>query len=225
VIAVSRGVAEDLIRAGVPRRLVHTVYNPVVSEQLLEDSKKPCDHPWLNADLIPTILAVGRLEPQKDYATLIRAFSLLEPKHNARLLILGEGSLRTELQALVDTLGLSEQVQLAGFVSNPYAYMSRAAVFAMSSRWEGLPTVLIEALACGTEVVSTDCPSGPSEILEGGKWGLLVPCGSPEALAAAMLKSLREGSIYRKDKSERLAAFSTTTAVDTYLSIFALCAK
>lgn len=223
VIAVSHGVAEDLVRTGVPKKIVHTIYNPVVSEQLLEYSKTPCGHPWLESVSRPTILAVGRLEPQKDYVTLIRAFSLVEPKHKARLLILGEGSLRSELQALVDALGLSEEVQLAGFVDNPHAYMSRAAVFVMSSRWEGLPTVLIEALACGTAVVSTDCPSGPSEILEGGKWGRLVPCGDPDALAAALGEVLSGNSIGCKDVSVRLEAFSVTTSVESYLALLNSC--
>jgi len=223
VIAVSHGVAEDLIRAGVPRSLVHTIYNPVVSEQLLEDSKKPCDHPWLNGDSRPTILAVGRLEPQKDYATLIRAFGLLEPKHDARLLILGEGSLRCELQALIDNLGLAERVQLAGFVNNPYAYMGRASVFAMSSRWEGLPTVLIEALACGAAVVSTDCPSGPSEILQGGKWGSLVPCGDPKALASTLEQKLSRKELEGANALERVAEFSVVASVENYLDLLSSC--
>jgi glycosyltransferase involved in cell wall biosynthesis len=216
VVAVSHGVAEDLIRTGVPEKLIHTIYNPVVSNQLLEDSKKPCGHPWLEGDSRPTILAVGRLEPQKDYVTLIRAFSLVQPKHKARLLILGEGSLRSELQTLVDALGLSEEVQLAGFVDNPHAYMSRAALFVMSSRWEGLPTVLIEALACGAAVVSTDCPSGPAEILEGGKWGSLVPVGNAHALADAISTALRHGRLKAGCHSERAMSFSSARAVTEY---------
>lgn len=219
VIAVSHGVAEDLIQAGVPQELVHTIYNPVVSDRLLEDSKKPCDHPWLNGDSRPTLLAVGRLEPQKDYATLIRVFSLLEPKHNARLLILGEGSLRLELQALIGDLGLAERVQLAGFVNNPYAYMRRAEVFVMSSQWEGLPTVLIEALACGSKVVSTDCPSGPSEILEEGKWGLLVPCRDPAALARSLNKALSQQRSHLRSNSTRASDFSERVACERYLQL------
>jgi glycosyltransferase involved in cell wall biosynthesis len=106
------------------------------------------------------------------------------------LLILGEGAERPALEALVTQLGLDDAVSMPGFVENPYAYMARAALFVLSSRWEGLPTVMIEALCCGLPLVATDCPSGPREILRDGEYGQLVPVGNAPALAQAMLTAL-----------------------------------
>jgi glycosyltransferase involved in cell wall biosynthesis len=221
VVAVSQGVKDDLCRLGVPSSKVAVVYNPIVSAELYDKARQDCPHPWLDSDLL-VVLAVGRLEPAKDFATLIRAFSLLRGT-NARLIILGEGSLRSELSALVGSLGLSESVDMPGFTDNPYAYMSRAAVFAMSSRWEGLPTVLIEALACGAPVVCTDCPSGPSEILEGGKWGALVPCGDLEALASALEQKLSRKALKSENAVERVAEFSEAASVEKYLDLLSSC--
>ena len=138
------------------------------------------------------MLGVGRLTAQKDLATLIRAFPIVRREIPARLLILGEGKDRQSLEELVASLDLSGEVALPGAVPNAMAYMKRAAVLALSSRWEGFPGVLIEALAVGTPVVSTDCPSGPAEILDGGRFGPLVPVGDAEALVAAILKTLDE---------------------------------
>ncbi len=126
----------------------------------------------------------------KDFSVLIRAFAKVRAKRDCRLVILGEGELRPELEALVRELDVQDSVQLPGFVNNPYAWMSRAELFVLSSAWEGFGNVLVEAMACGATVVSTDCPSGPSEILEGGKWGPLVPVGDVDALAERMLEAL-----------------------------------
>ena len=222
VIAVSQGVKDDLCRLGVPSSRVAVVYNPIVSAELYAKARQDCPHPWLESDA-PVVLAVGRLEAAKDFATLIRAFSLLKGGTNARLIILGEGSLRSELSTLVGSLGLSESVDMPGFTDNPYAYMSRAAVFAMSSRWEGLPTVLVEALACGAPVVCTDCPSGPSEILECGKWGSLVPCGDPEALASALEQKMSRKALEREHAVERVAEFAEVASVENYLDLLSSC--
>jgi glycosyltransferase involved in cell wall biosynthesis len=150
----------------------------------------PLDHPWFSPDAPPVILAVGRLTAVKDYPTLLRAFALLRQWRAARLFILGEGELRRELGALAETLGIAADVQFAGFDPNPYRYMKRSAVLALSSAWEGFGNVLVEALACGTQVVATDCPSGPAEILAGGKFGRLVPVGDAAALAQAIESAL-----------------------------------
>jgi glycosyltransferase involved in cell wall biosynthesis len=136
------------------------------------------------------LIAVGRLQIQKDYPTLLRAFAQVRQKRPVRLLILGEGKERPMLEELIKTLGVEEDVSLPGFVMNPFAYMARASLFVLSSRWEGLPTVLIEAMCCGTPVVSTDCPSGPREILREGQYGQLVPVGEPTALARAIETTL-----------------------------------
>ncbi|WP_295586971.1 glycosyltransferase [uncultured Lamprocystis sp.] len=193
VIAVSQGVADDLDRLlGVGRARILVIPNPVVTPELAALATAPADHPWLQPGTAPVILAAGRLAPQKDYPTLIRAFAALSAGRDLRLIILGEGPERTALESLIQQLGLADRVSLPGFRDNPFAYMSRARLFVLSSAWEGLPGVLIQAMACGTPVVSTDCPSGPREVLADGRYGPLVPVGAVEALAVAMALTLEQ---------------------------------
>jgi glycosyltransferase involved in cell wall biosynthesis len=162
------------------------------------------------------ILAVGRLTAQKDFSTLIRAFAEVRRSCPARLLILGEAEERPALEALVKQLGLEQAVSLPGFVANPYPYMVRAALFVLSSRWEGLPGVLIEALYCGTPAISTGCPSGPREILADGQYGQLAPVGDVQALAQAMLLSLRGGAL--RPPQESWQPFELEAVVNQYLN-------
>ena len=171
IVAVSQGVADDLARvAGLAAERIHVVYNPVVTPELAAQAAAPVEHPWFAPGEPPVILAVGRLTRQKDYPTLLQALVEVRRERPARLLVLGEGEERAPIEAMVRTMNLAGAVLLPGIDPNPYRYMARAAVFAMSSAWEGLPTVLIEALAAGATVVATDCPSGPREILAGGRW-------------------------------------------------------
>lgn len=187
IVAVSEGVAEDLAHIlGLPRKKIEVIYNPVITPELLEKAGEPVDHPWFQPGEPPVVLGVGRLTEQKDFPTLLRAFALVRKERAARLVILGEGEDRPELKALVDELGIAEDVDMPGFVDNPYGYMAGAAVFALSSRWEGLPTVLIEAMALGKPVVATDCPSGAREILNDGRYGTLVPVGDAKRLATGI---------------------------------------
>jgi glycosyltransferase involved in cell wall biosynthesis len=191
IIAVSRGVADDLARLiDWPAERIRVAPNPVVTPELQVLARAPLDHPWFAPGAPPVVLGVGRLEPQKDFPTLLRAFARVRSRHPCRLMILGEGKRRDELQLLAGELGVAEDVQLPGFAKNPYAYMARAALFVLSSRWEGSPNSLTEALALGAPLVSTDCPDGPREILEGGLHGPLVPVGDIEALALAMTQTL-----------------------------------
>ncbi|WP_295387952.1 glycosyltransferase [uncultured Thiodictyon sp.] len=192
VIAVSQGVADDLDRLlGAGRARVLVIANPVVTPDLGDLAAAPPDHAWLlDTEALPVILAAGRLSAQKDFPTLIRAFAMLEPERGLRLLILGEGPERAALEDLVRSLGLIDRVALPGFTANPFAAMARARLFVLSSAWEGLPGVLIQAMACGTPVVSTDCPSGPREVLADGRYGPLVPVGDVPALAAAIRQTL-----------------------------------
>ena len=193
IVAVSEAVADDFAATtGVRREDVTTIYNPVVTPELLESAREAPAHPWFAPGSPPVVLGIGRLEFQKDFENLIRAFQRVKAHREARLMILGEGDRRTELERLVEQLGLQDSVALPGFVDNPYAFLGQAAVFALSSRWEGLPTVLIEAMALGVPMVATDCPSGPREILEGGRFGQLVPVENSEALAAAIARALDE---------------------------------
>lgn len=215
IVAVSEGVADDLaVTIGFPRERIDVIYNPVVTPGLAQRAQEPLEHPWFKPDAPPVILGVGRLAAAKDFSTLIQAFARLRQVKDARLLILGEGEERPMLEDLVSELGLQNVVSLPGFVENPYKYMSRAEVFTLSSRWEGLPTVLIEAMATGTAVVSSDCPSGPREILENGKWGQLVPVGDPGALAEALERALEAPKL---DVCKRAQDFSAQAAGQRYL--------
>ena len=219
VVAVSEGVARDLVSAlGIPAAKVSVIPNPVVDDALREAAAAPPGHPWFADPAARVFLAAGRLTPQKDFATLLRAFRLLRETTEARLVILGEGEERARLEAQVEELGLTRDVALPGFVENPYACMSRAAAFVLSSRWEGLPTVLIEALACGCPVVATDCPSGPREILGGGEHGALVPVGDPAALCDAMGRALA-GRPDAGALEGRAAVYSVERAVGQYLEL------
>lgn len=195
LIGVSDGVAADLADfLGLPRDRTQVIYNAVISPNLPERAAEPLDHAWFGPGQLPVLVAVGRLGPQKDFPTLLKAFRLVRNQREARLIILGEGDDRPQLEALVHQLKLDDDVQLPGFALNPFAYLHNATVFVLSSKWEGLPTVIIEALGCGARVVATDCPSGPMEILQGGKFGRLVPMEDPTALASAILLTLAEPS-------------------------------
>lgn len=157
VVAVSEGVADDLSEtAQIPRERISRIYNPVVDPRLVERSREPVDHPWLREKGPPVVLAVGKLKPRKGFSTLLRAFARLGARREARLILLGEGEERAHLEALAAELGIVDAVDLPGFADNPLAYMARSDVFVLPSEWEGLPTVLIEALLCGCPVVSTD---------------------------------------------------------------------
>ena len=218
VLAVSEGVAEDLAQvAGISRNRIQVIYNPVVTPELRKKAQEPLKHAWFETGQPPVLLAVGRLTPQKDFSTLIQAFARVHKICPARLLILGEGEERPELEALVRRLNLDHAVRLPGFVSNPYSYMAQASLFVLSSRWEGLPTVLIEALYCGLPVVATDCPSGPREILANGQYGKLVLPGDANALAQA-IEHVLNGNIPRPP-CESWRPFELETAVNQYLSI------
>lgn len=192
IVVVSQGVRDDLAQlTGIPCERITVIYNPsVVSAEVREKAQAPLDHPWFRPAQPPVLVAVGRLQMQKDYPTLIHAFAKVRQTRPVRLVILGEGRERSKLESLIEELGLVQDVSLPGFVMNPYAYIARSSLFVLSSRWEGLPTVLIEALCCGTPAVSTDCPSGPREILKDGQYGQLVPVGDVDSLAQAIAVSL-----------------------------------
>jgi glycosyltransferase involved in cell wall biosynthesis len=218
VVAVSQGAAEDLVTmAGLSPDLIEVIYNPVITPTLIAESRKPPGHPWFTDGGPPVLLGVGRLTRQKDFTTLIRAFHRVRRNRSARLLILGEGVERPTLTALISELGLQHDVELPGWRPDVLACMARCAVFVLSSAWEGLPTVLIEALAAGTRVVATDCKSGPREILQDGSLGALVPVGDATALASAIEETMDcpPGPV----SLQVLAPFSQDVAVEHYLRV------
>lgn len=190
IVAVSKGVANDLIQMGLPSQKVFAVYNPIVTTELKEKLKEQLTHPWFLLGQPPVIIGVGRLTKQKDFSTLIHAFALVRKQKMARLLILGDGEEREALESLVKKLGLTEDVELMNFVSNPYVYMAGSSILVLTSAWEGFGNVLVEAMAAGTPVVSTSCESGPTEILAEGQYGKLVDVGDVDAMANAILHTL-----------------------------------
>jgi glycosyltransferase involved in cell wall biosynthesis len=218
IVTVSNGVADDLACImTIPRQTIKVIYNPVVTPELRQKVIAPLDHPWFKLGQPPVILGVGRLTQQKDFATLIQAFAWVLRTHQARLVILGEGPERSALETLVKRLDLEQVVNLPGFVANPYVYMSRASLFVLSSKWEGLPGVLIEAMYCGLLLVSTDCPSGPREILGHGRLGQLVPVGDVSEMARAIELAL-DGKVARPPK-DAWYPFELEKVVDEYLNL------
>lgn len=197
---------------------IYVIPNPVPIEEITKKASKPLKHEWFELESPPVILSVGRLTVQKNYSNLILAFNEVIKNTPARLVILGEGEKRNELEALVDKLGLKESVSLPGFVDNPYQYMSRAKIFVLPSKWEGFPNVLVEAMACGAQVVATDCPGGTAEILEGGKWGRLVQTDSFLELAHKIENTL-SSSNFSPVKS-RVDDFKIDKIIDEYIKVF-----
>lgn len=221
IVAVTEAVADDLVRTTrVEASHVVTIPNPTFTADIEARAAERVDHPWLADRDIPVILGVGRLAPSKDFPMLMRAFAQVCAVRPARLVILGEGKERAALGALADTLGISSDVALPGFVVNSLAWMSRAAMLVSSSAWEGAPAVLIEALAAGCPVVSTDCPGGSAEILGRGAFGKLVPVGDADAMASAILATLDA----RPDPAllrARAAAFASEGVADRYAAVLA----
>lgn len=221
-LAVSRSILEDALSfMAYPREKTRVVYNPIPVEEIREKAKAEPPHPWFREKGPPVILGAGRLSPQKDFETLLRAFALARQKRkDLRLLILGEGKERKKLLSLAARLKVSHAFSLPGFTNNPWCYMARADLFVLSSRYEGLPGVLLEAMALGCPVVSTDCWGGCGEVLAGGRFGPLVPVGDHVALARAILEVLEKPPSASLLKA-RAEEFSLSRAVKGYLSVFA----
>jgi len=191
IIPVSNGVAEDVRKiTNLATEKMEVIRNPVITPEMTALASEPIDHPWFATQDIPVILGAGRFTRQKDFITLIKAFALVKKQIDCRLVILGAGQLQEKYQLLAKELKVTESISLPGFMQNPYPYMHQASLFVLSSAWEGSPNVLSEALALGTPVVSTDCPSGPKEVLQNGRIGPLVPVGDMEKLANAIVKTL-----------------------------------
>lgn len=220
VVAVSQGVADDLTAAAqIDRGRVTVIYNGAIGSDFDARAAEPVAHRWVNTTEL-LIVAVGRMVAQKDYPTLLEAFAIVARARPARLVILGEGPLRDELAALASRLGISHQVDMPGFVANPLPTMREADVLVLASRFEGFGLVLAEALALGTPVVSADCPHGPAEILDGGRYGPLVPVADPAAMADAIL-SVVVMPPNRETLRARGRCFTLAACAEGYLELFA----
>lgn len=226
VIAVSDGIADDLSDwTGLDRGHITTVYNPSVTPEIFDMASEPVDHPWFADGEPPVVLGVGRIDRKKDFETLIRAFAKVHAHRKVRLVILGDASpgrkrdkYISELNDLIASLGVANDVSFAGYTLNPYKFMRRAGVFVLSSLREGFPNVLVEAMASGCPVVATDCPHGPKEILAEGTFGPLVPVGDAEKMAKAISRML-DAPIASKALIARASEFSAERAVDHYQRI------
>lgn len=223
IVSVSRDAGDALAEViGLPPDRVEAIYNATLVDEVFELADEPVPHSWFGDDTPPVILGVGRLKPQKDFETLIRAFAEVRSRRHARLVILGEGDLRGELMELATTLGVEDDVDLHGFVDNPYSFMQQADVFVLSSRYEGMPNVLVEAAALGTPVVATDCPSGPRELLNGGSGGELVPVGAVDEMADSIctqIENPEEGRSRLESIEENLEQFRPEQTAKRYLEL------
>jgi glycosyltransferase involved in cell wall biosynthesis len=218
VVAVSGGVADDLAQViKLPRERITTIYNPVVTSELLRKAKESIDHLWFRPGEPPVVLGIGRLTRQKDFSTLIRAFALVRKERPARLMILGEGEERHKLTELSKKLGIDADVDMPGFVDNPFAILRHSSLFVLSSVFEGFGNVLVEAMACGCPVVSNDCPSGPAEILENGKYGKLVTVGNVAELAETIVRTVDAPE--HPDVVKRAQDFGVEQSVIEYLKV------
>jgi glycosyltransferase involved in cell wall biosynthesis len=223
MVAVSNRAAQDFSNyVGVTGEKIKVIYNPVLTPQFYHKAGEELEHPWFTPGSPPVILGVGRLSQVKDFATLIRAFELVQKQLAARLLILGEGPQRVEMESLIAQFGLDSVIQLPGFEPNPYPYFRKSAVFVLSSLYDASPNVLVEALACGCPVVSTACPGGAAELIGYGKYGQLTPVGDHQVMAEAVLHVLRGAprpSDVHPGLTEWLGNFTSETAFRKYLQL------
>lgn len=216
VIAVSHGIATDLKKY--INCDIKVLYNPVITADISKLSKDFPECTWLINKEKPVFIAIGRLEPQKNFSFLLQAFALALEQIDARLIIIGEGSLQQQLESEIISLNIQNKCKLLGYKSNPYSYLANSDVFILSSIFEGLPTVLIEALECNTNIISTDCPSGPAEILENGKWGVLIPVNDIQALSKAMIDIIqKKPNLNLRERAKLFKVDSITTDFLYYL--------
>lgn len=219
IVAVSDGVRSSLVDGlGCPAETTSRIYNPVPIRRIMQMAEAACPHPWLESHDLPVFVAVGRIHSQKGFDNLLRAFGQVREQRPSRLILLGNGPQREEIKRQITTSRLSDVVDLPGFDANPYRYMARADAFVLSSRWEGFAIVVAEALACGTRIVAVDCKSGPAEILQDGKYGMLVPPGDEAALAHAMMTVLDKPNCVEQLKS-RARDFEVDIAVSQYVRL------
>lgn len=220
-VAVSDGIASELVHAGLPAAKVSTISNAVIGDDFDDRAAVPVHHPWLVNKDRPVFVTAGRLVEMKDQRTLLRAFAMHVRTRPSRLMLLGAGPMLEELRELATSLGIADDVAFEGFVRNPLPYMRAADAFVLSSRSEGFGNVLVEALGCGTPVVATDCPHGPADILAHGKYGILVPPQDPEALAPALGRILDDRAQWPSERLQaRAEEFSYHACADQYARLF-----
>ncbi len=223
IICVARGIASDLQKSVKTKNDIKVIYNPVINDGIYQLALEQVNHLWFVNQDIPVIVAVGRLVECKDYPNLFKAFKLVLKKKPTRLVILGDGPEKENLRNLVNQMGLSSSIAFLGFQSNPFKYMKQSSVFVLSSLQEGFGNVIIEAMACGVPVVSTNCPVGPGEIIENNKNGILVPVGNYQKMSDAILGILNNLQLAKNlisSGKERAEFFSVNKSVAEYEKVF-----
>lgn len=222
IVAVSCGVADDMARlCRIPRERISVIYNPVIAPDFHKKMDAPSpEHPFLSDQSVPFLIAIGRLVPQKNYPLLLHTVAIALQTTNFRLLILGSGPEKDRLVHYAHTLGIEKNVMFMGFLENPLPLLRHADLFVLSSRYEGFGNVIVEALAAGTPVISTDCPYGPSEILQNGRWGTLVPFDSPHPMAQAILYHLTNPVRHREAEKNYGLSFNSTQSAAAYNALF-----
>lgn len=217
IIAVSNGVANDLVKnININPNKVKVINNPVVTNDILIKKNLSLNH-YIEDNNIPFILGVGRLTEAKNFSLLIKAFSIICKEVDVHLVILGTGHLEAELREEIDSLNLRNRVHLLGFMENPYNWMKKSELFVLSSSWEGFGNVLVESMACGTKVISTDCPSGPAEILDNGRLGVLVPVNDVDKLSKSIHRELINNNL--RYSSTDILKYCPENIVDEYLEV------
>jgi len=223
-VSVLTCVSKDMVKQyqavfnNAPHVCVYNIVSDGASAARMQES---IDHPWLLSKDVPVVIAAGRLAPWKGFSDLINAFALVRAKRQVRLLILGDGPLRGELQQQITALGLDRSVQLLGYVANPLKYFSRADIFTLSSHVEGLPNVLVEAMMCGCTPVATDCPTGPREVLDDGRYGYLVKPRDPGSIADGILKAL-DHPVPREQLAEAVRPFEEKAVISRHFELLGL---
>ena len=222
IVAVSEGIKANLVKDfNISTHNIEVIYNPIDLDRISELCKIPAEHVFFE-ERVPVILSAGRLVPQKGLDILLRAFGNITKEIDARVIILGEGPEKESLSRLAKDLVITEKVSFTGFQENPYRFMSNTDIFVLPSRYEGLPMVMLEAMACGAPIVSADCKSGPREILQDGRHGVLIPTGDVDALSTAILKLLRDKTLRErlsKTAKQRARDFAVKKIVPRYEEI------
>jgi glycosyltransferase involved in cell wall biosynthesis len=213
-------VSKDMVKqyATIFKKSPHVcIYNIVDDKASRKKMLEPLDHPWFSKKDCPIIVAAGRLAPWKGFENLIRIFPSVLKELEIKLMILGDGPLKGVLEKQIQDLDLSNNVSLLGYQDNPYPYYALADIFVLSSIVEGLPNVLVEAMMCGCTPVSTDCPTGPREVLNNGKYGYLVPLDNDNAFAETIVKAVHF-PILHSDLQEAIKPFEESTVIDHHLN-------
>lgn len=222
IILISSGLSDELLSLGISQKKIQVIYNGIDSAFIRKRAQEYVDHPWFKDTKVPIVVSVGRLSRQKNFHLLIESVARINENKFVRCIIVGDGDERTSLEEATRMFGINGSVDFVGVTTNPYPFMKNATVFALTSLYEGFGNVLVEAMACGTPVISTDCRSGPGEIIEDGISGILVPEGDPQVFASELERLIDNKELRARMKLNALSRaeeFSEVKMVNEYSRI------